>query len=288
VEKLSNEVKVGILVFAAMVLLSILVFGVGEVRIFERGHHYSVIFDSSAGLNEGAAVRMGGVKVGSVRNIDFIDYKGKRRVVVDLLVRKDLILHDKDRFKITIIGLLGDNYVEIDPGPSSAAVINPGATVEGADVVGMDEMFKMVQDGLGSITEMLDEPTVDSFKKSVHNIELSSADLAYILGESREDITITLGNLRSMSYRLDGMIARNEGNFDTTMDNLSLMSGDLRYTATSLRGVAEGLEAGEGSAGKLLKDDQLYNDLVDTTAEAKNLLQDVRERPGRYIHLSIF
>jgi phospholipid/cholesterol/gamma-HCH transport system substrate-binding protein len=287
-EKLSNEVKVGILVFAAMVLLSILVFGVGEVRIFERGHRYQVIFDSSAGLNEGAGVRMGGVKVGSVRKIDFIDYKGKRRVVVDLLVRKDLILHEKDRFKITMIGLLGDNYVEIEPGPSSATVINPGATIEGADVIGMDEMFKMVQDGLGSITEMLDEPTVASFKESVHNIEVSSADLAYILGTSREDITITLGNLRSMSYRLDGMIARNEGNFDTTMDNLSLMSGDLRYTATSLRGVAEGLEAGEGSAGKLLKDDQLYNDLIDTTAEAKNLLQDVQERPGRYIHLSIF
>lgn len=287
-QRLSNEVKVGILVFAAMVLLSILVFGVGEVRLFERGHHYQVIFDSSAGLNEGAGVRMGGVKVGSVRKIDFIDYKGKRRVVVDLLVRKDLILHEKDKFKITMIGLLGDNYVEIEPGPSSATVINPGATVEGADVIGMDEMFKMVQDGLGSITEMLDEPTVESFKKSVHNIEVSSADLAYILGESREDITITLGNLRSMSYRLDGMIARNEGNFDNTMDNLSIMSGDLRYTATSLRGVAEGLEAGEGSAGKLLKDDQLYNDLLDTTAEAKSLLQDVQERPGRYIHLSIF
>ena len=287
-EKLSNEVKVGMLVFVSLVLLSILVFGVGEVRLFDRGHHYRVIFDSSAGLNEGAGVRMGGVKVGSVSDIDFIDYKGRRRVVVDLLVRKDLILHEKDRFKITMIGLLGDNYVEIEPGPSKAAVINPGATVEGADVIGMDEMFKMVQDGLGSITDMLDEPTVKSFKETVHNTEAMSADLAYILDESREDVTVTMDNLRSMSYRLDGMVARNEGNFDTTMDNLSLMSGDLRYTATSLRGVAEGLEAGEGSAGKLLKDDQLYTDLIDTTAEAKSLLQDVRERPGRYIHLSIF
>jgi phospholipid/cholesterol/gamma-HCH transport system substrate-binding protein len=187
-----------------------------------------------------------------------------------------------------MIGLLGDNYVEIEPGPSKAEVINPGATVVGAEVIGMDEMFKMVQDGLGSINEMLDEPTVASFKKTVHNTETMSTDLAYILDESREDITVTLGNLRSMSYRLDGMIERNEGNFDTTMDNLSLMSGDLRYTATSLRGIAEGLEAGEGSAGKLLKDDQLYTDLIDTTSEAKTLLQDVRERPGRYIHLSIF
>jgi phospholipid/cholesterol/gamma-HCH transport system substrate-binding protein len=287
-EKISNEVKVGILVFASLVLLSILVFGVGEIRIFERGNRYQLIFDSSAGLNEGAHVRMGGVKVGSVNDVDFIDYKGKRRVLVTVLVREDLVLHQKDRFKITMIGLLGDNYVEIEPGPSGAGVIAPGDTVEGAEVIGMDEMFKQVQDGLGAINEMLDEPTVDSFKATVHNTEAMSEDLAFILDESREDITITLANLRSMSYRLDGMVARNEGNFDTTMDNLSVMSGDLRYTATSLRSVAEGLEAGEGSAGKLLKDDQLYDDLLDTTAEAKGLIRDVRERPGRYIHLSIF
>lgn len=287
-EKISNEVKVGILVFTALVLLSILVFGVGEVRLFERGHRYKVIFDSSAGLNEGAQVRMGGVKVGSVTNVDFIDYKGKRRVVVTILIRKNLPLHGKDRFKITMTGLLGDNYVEVDPGPSRAEVIKPGATIEGSHVVGMDEMFKMVQDGLGSINEMLDEPTIESFKQTVGNVEEMSADLTYILGESREDITVTLGNLRSVSYTLDGMISRNEDNFDVTMDNLSGMSGDLRYTATSLRGIADGLEAGEGSAGKLLKDDRLYNDLIDATAEAKDLIKDVRERPGRYIHLSIF
>lgn len=287
-EKISNEIKVGILVFAALVLLSILVFGVGEIRLFERGHLYNVIFDSSAGLNTGAQVRMGGVKVGSVDKIDFVDYEGKRRVLVTILVRRDMALHREDRFKITMIGLLGDNYVEIEPGPSKAGVVEPGSTVVGAEVVGMDEMFKMVQDGLGSINEMLDEPTVASFKKSVANVEVMSSDLAYILDESSEDINITLDNLRSMSYRLDGMISRNEGNFDVTMDNLSAMSGDLRYTATSLRGVAEGLEQGEGSAGKLLKDEQLYNDLVDTTAEAKDLIRDVRERPGRYIHLSIF
>jgi phospholipid/cholesterol/gamma-HCH transport system substrate-binding protein len=287
-DKMSNEIKVGIMVFASLVLLSILVFGVGEIRLFDRGHRYNVIFDSSAGLNEGAQVRMGGVKVGSVKDIDFVDYEGKRRVMVSVLVRRDLVLHEQDRFKITMIGLLGDNYVEIDPGPSKAEAIKPGATVVGAEVVGMDAMFKMVQDGLGSINEILDEPTVKSFKKSVANVEVMSGDLAYILDESRDDINITLDNLRSTSYRLDGMIARNEDNFDVTMDNLSVMSGDLRYTATSLRGVAEGLERGEGSAGKLLKDDKLYDDLVETTGEAKGLIKDVRERPGRYIHLSIF
>ncbi len=287
-QKVSNEIKVGILVFAALVLLSILVFGVGEIRIFERGHRYNIIFDSSAGLNEGAHVRIGGVKVGSVRKIDFIDYKGKRRVLVSVLVRKDLVLHKKDRFKITMIGLLGDNYVEIEPGPSGEPVIEPGKTVEGAEVIGMDEMFKMVQDGLGSVNEMLDEPTIRSFKRTVRNAEVMSDDLAFILGESREDITVTLAHLRSSSERLDRMLARNENNFDVTLGNLAAMSGDFRDTAASLRGITAGLERGEGSAGKLLKDDTLYEELLATTGEAKSLVKDIRERPGRYIHLSIF
>jgi len=61
---LSNEIKVGILVFAALVLLTILIFGVGEVRLFQRGNRYHIVFDGTAGLNVGAQVRMGGVKVG--------------------------------------------------------------------------------------------------------------------------------------------------------------------------------------------------------------------------------
>ncbi len=287
-KKLSNEIKVGILVFAALILLTILIFGVGEIHIFERGHRYFVIFDSTAGLNVGAQVRVGGVKVGSVEKIDFIDFRGKRRVLVTIRVRKDMVLHEKDAFKITMIGFLGDNYVEIGPGPSDARVVPPGGTVVGAEVVGMEQLFKNVQDNLGSLRELLDKPTIDSFKKSVKNTEDITTDLAFILGESRTDITATLGHLRSSSERLDGMLARNEGNFDTTLTNLSVMSEDFRVTAANLRQISDDLQEGKGSAGKFLKDEQLYDNLLTTTDEAQGLIKDVRANPGRYLHLSIF
>jgi len=231
---------------------------------------------------------MGGVKVGSVEKIDFVQYKGKRQVMVTLSVRKDLVLHREDRFKITMIGFLGDNYVEIESGPSSAAVFKPGSTAEGAEVVGMEQLFKTVEDDLGAIRLMLDEPTIKSFKKTVANAESMSTDLAFILAESRTDITDTLTHLRSSSERLDSMLARNEGNFDTTMDNLAVMSGDFRVTAANLKDISTGLQNGEGSAGKFLKDDKLYTELLTTTDEAQTLLKDIRENPGRYIHVSIF
>lgn len=290
-KKLSNEVKVGILVFAALVLLTILIFGVGEVRIFQRGYRYHVVFDGTAGLNVGAQVRMGGVKVGSVENIDFVEYKGKRRVRVTVLVRKDLTLHQKDRFNITMMGLLGDNYVEIEPGPSQAKVIPPNeddVLIEGAEVIGMTEMIRSVRENLRSLREALDEETIARFKNTVSNAERSSAELAQILETSGGDITVTLANLRSSSERLDRMLARNETSLSATMDNLALMSDDFRATATNLREISEGLQDGKGSAGKFLKDEKLYDDLLTTTGEAQELIKDIRERPGRYLHLSIF
>ena len=286
--KLSNEVKVGLLVFASMILLTILVFGVGEIHIFERGNRYNVVFDSSAGLQEGAPVRIGGVKVGSVRKIGFINYEGKQRVLVTVLVTPDVVFHREDKFKISMLGLLGDNYVEVEPGVSSAAVYRPGSTIIGAEVVGMSEMLKMLQDSLGALRRTLDEPTIMSFKNSVKNVESISADLAYILGTSKGDLTATVANLRRSSERLDRMLSRNEDNFNTTMDNLTVMSGDFRVTASSLREVSGRLDRGEGTAGKLLREEELYDELLTTTTEAKGLVQDIKARPQRYIHFSIF
>jgi phospholipid/cholesterol/gamma-HCH transport system substrate-binding protein len=286
--RISNEIKVGILVFAALILLSILVFGVGEIRIFERGDRYHVIFDTAAGLQEGAPVRIGGVKVGSVRKIDFVDYEGKRRVMVSLVARPGVVFHREDKFKISMLGLLGDNYVEVEPGASDAPALAPGATLVGAEVVGMSEMLKMAQESLGALKNTFDEPTIAAFKNTVKNAESVSGDLAYILSTSKEDITYTTANLRSSSGRLDRMLARNEDNFNLTFDNLAVMSADARDTAASLKVVSGKLERGEGTAGKLLQDDTLYNELLTTTTEAKGLVQDIKTRPQRYIHFSIF
>jgi phospholipid/cholesterol/gamma-HCH transport system substrate-binding protein len=286
--KMSNEIKVGVLVFASLILLTILVFVVGEIHIFDRGDRYDVVFDSSAGLMEGAPVRIGGVKVGSVRSIGFIDFKGKRRVKVTVQARSGVVFHAEDQFKISMLGLLGDNYVEVEPGPSSAAIVKPGSTVVGAEVVGMSEMLKMAQDSLGALKRTLDEPTVASFKKAVKNTEDLSGDLAFILATSKDDITVSANNLRTSSERLDRMLARNEDGFNTTMDNLTVMSSDARSTASSLKTISGRLERGEGTAGKLLTEDELYDEALSTTTEAKSLVQDIKERPQRYIHFSIF
>lgn len=285
---MTNEVKVGILVFATLVLLTILVFGVGEIRIFERGNSYNVLFNSVAGLNEGAAVRMGGVKVGHVSNISFTEYKGRTMVEVRVVVKESIPVRKGDKFKITMLGLLGDNYVEVVPGLVSEKVVEPGSHIEGETVVAMDQMFEDVQSGLGRINELLDDETVDKFRKTVGHTEAISRDLEEVVAASKGDVTSALYNLNSTTARLDRMVARNEPNLNATLDNVAVISENAVAISEDIEAITGRLERGEGTAGKILADDRLYDELLGTTTEARALIKDIKERPGRYIKLSIF
>lgn len=285
---MSNEVKVGILVFAALVLLMVLVFGVGEIRIFERGMEYRVVFNSVAGLNEGSSVRLGGVKVGHVRNIDFTEYEKKRMVEVVVIIKESVPIREGDKFKITMLGLLGENYVEITPGMVTEKDVKPGSLIEGETVVAMDQMFEDVQAGLGRVNEMLDDETVENIKKTVAHTEAVSGDLEYVIDTSKGDIIATMRNLNSTSVRLERLVARNEASINATMDNVTVISENAVGVSEDLETITGRLERGEGTAGKLLTDEALYNEVLDTTTEAKGLIQDIKERPTRYIKLSIF
>jgi phospholipid/cholesterol/gamma-HCH transport system substrate-binding protein len=285
---MTNEVKVGIMVFAALVLLTILVFGVGEIRIFERGMEYRVLFNSVAGLNEGSSVRMGGVKVGHVRSIHFTEYENKRMVEVAVVVKESVPIREGDKFKITMLGLLGENYVEIMPGMVTEKVVEPGSQIEGETVIAMDQMFEDVQAGLGRVNEMLDEETIGNIKKTVAHTEAVSGDLEYVISTSKGDIISTMSNLKSTSIRLERLVARNEASLNATLDNVTVISENAAGISEDLESITGRLERGEGTAGKILADEALYDEVLDTTTEAKGLIQDIKERPTRYIKLSIF
>ena len=66
------------------------------------------------------------------------------------------------------------------------------------------------------------------------------------------------------------------------------MFATLEESATNLKQITEALSNGEGTAGMLLKDSTLYNNLNSTCSAATALLEDLKEHPKRYVHFSIF
>src|SRR5579872_4808584 len=144
----SVEAKVG-----ALILLSLLILG-GFVLVmvglsFEKTYRVYVDFDNPGGLQSGAAVRIGGVKVGSVKELAFlggkVDPKTGRRVVVRSTLAieervKDAIHTDAD-FYVTTQGVLGEQFLAIDPGSPEKPLLGEEAEVKGIDPPRLDLFF---------------------------------------------------------------------------------------------------------------------------------------------------
>lgn len=136
----SIEVKVGALILVSLVILGAFILVMGGLS-FEKTYTVYADFDNPGGLQAGAAVRIAGVKVGTVKAMEFrggkIDPKSGHRVLVrcDVAIEqrvKDTIHSDAD-FYVTAQGVLGEQFLAIDPGSPDKPMLEEGAIVKGID-----------------------------------------------------------------------------------------------------------------------------------------------------------
>lgn len=142
----SIEVKVGLLILTAVVLLAVFILVMGGVN-FQPTYEVSVGFDNPGGLQSGAPVKIAGVKVGKVTALEF--YGGRKDEAAGALVRARVQIeeqyqksvHDNAVFYITTQGVLGEQFLAIDPGSDDRPVLPDGATVRGLDPPRLDRLI---------------------------------------------------------------------------------------------------------------------------------------------------
>jgi phospholipid/cholesterol/gamma-HCH transport system substrate-binding protein len=144
-EPRSVEVKVGALILVSLVILGGFILIMGGLS-FEKTYPLYVDFDNPGALQSGAAVRIAGVKVGSVTQLQFlggkVDTKTGRRVLVrtKLAVEERVrdSIHDDADFYVTAQGVLGEQFLAIEPGSPDRPALASGAIVKGIDPPRLD------------------------------------------------------------------------------------------------------------------------------------------------------
>ncbi|HTB76295.1 MAG TPA: MlaD family protein, partial [Polyangiaceae bacterium] len=204
-EARSIEVKVGALILIALVLLGGFVLLLGGLSL-EKTYRLYVDFDNPGGLLAGAAVRIGGVKVGSVKDLEFlggkVDPKTGRRIVVrtEISVEKRVqeSIHQDADFYVTAQGVLGEQFLAINPGSPDKPQLEEGAEVKGIDPPRLD-LF------LAKAYELLDT-TVEGIKNNrvtlgdiIDNTDGILKGLNLIVSGNRERIERTLANVEDIS-----------------------------------------------------------------------------------------
>ncbi|AFL82198.1 ABC-type transport system involved in resistance to organic solvents, periplasmic component [Aequorivita sublithincola DSM 14238] len=300
--RLSREVKTGILAIGAILLL---IFGYSFLKgtnLLDKNREFFVKYDNVEGLAQAAPVTINGLTVGKVQNISFANSKGG--LVVKFTVEKDFDFSKNSIVRIYSSGLLGGKNLGIFPEYDANNIAKSGDTLRG-DVE--DGMLTAVSKALGPLEKKVNNTlaTVDTLLLNVNAIvdEKTRKNLK----EAIENLNNTLNSFSGVSENLNYILSNNTGKLDNTFSNLDktannlskltdslaqLETGklvtDLQSVVDKMDKIVSGVDNGDGSIGKLLKDDKLYENLEGASRQLEQLLQDVKLNPKRYVHISVF
>lgn len=300
--KLTKEVKTGILAIGAILLL---IFGYSFLKgtnLLEKNREFFVRYQNVEGLAIAAPVTINGLTVGKVQDISFENQQGG--LIVKFSVEKDFDFSKNSIVRIYSAGLIGGKSLGVFPQYDSANIAKSGDTLSG-DIE--DGMFSAVSKALGPLEKKVSSTlaTVDTLLLNVNDI--IDTDTRKNLKEAITNLNRTLNSFSGVSENLNTILSNNTGKLDNTFTNLDKTAGnlsrltdslaqletgklvsDLQNVVDKMNTIVSGVDNGDGSIGKLLKDDKLYENLEAASRQMAELLQDLKLNPKRYVHISVF
>jgi phospholipid/cholesterol/gamma-HCH transport system substrate-binding protein len=240
--KVSTEAKVGILVLVGIILLLFMSFRVSRLERL-KGEVYTALFPSVSGLVINANVEVAGVPVGRVEKIGL--EQGMAKVWMKIGQTQ---LHADAEAAVKTHGVLGDKYVEVKPGSPNAPLLPPGAEITNVrSAPDMDQVFTSLESAARGMADL---------GKSLH--EAVGGD------EGQNKLKEIVANLQDASAGLKEMVQDNKGKVNDIVANLDDIT-------TKVKG-------GEGSLGKLVNDDKLYNEAEKTLRKMQKAAEGVQEQ----------
>lgn len=294
----SVELRVGIVVVAAIILLILGIVWVKRYRFNVVRYDYSVIFPNVGALEKGDPVTISGVKKGEVEEIKL--YQGD--VLVTFNLTQDVILKEDAKFTVMNIGLMGERYIEIFTGHSDK-LLDLSKPVRGYYDTGIPEIMGMMGEAVTDIRNLVShlEGAVgtkwsqESIIEITRNLRKVSNDLNQMMEKNKDKFNRSVDDLSYASSELKSLVKDNKGKLQSTMDNfassstrLDSVTTSLQEVSTSLKGFTQKIEKGEGTMGKLVQDSSLYLDLRKTTQDLDSLILDIKANPKKYIKLKVF
>jgi phospholipid/cholesterol/gamma-HCH transport system substrate-binding protein len=284
---MNTAAKVGAFFLLALALTGILIWNIQDLKLGRRtAKTVTAEFTDVAGLKEKADVRVAGVLVGRVARVRLVGGKA----LVDLELDKDVELHQGAAAGIQTLGMLGDNYVELIPGPPSAARLAEGTVLQGKEGVSLDQVSRLARDietDLRDVTHNLQQSLGGSaggerIEAIVDNMVVLSKALRSLIEANRAGIDATTDNFREFSSqmarlveRIDRMVAANQGGVSDTVANAKELSAKLQTTIDNMNAITGKINAGQGSVGQLVSNDETTKNLNDALVAVKEGVNSV-------------
>ena len=292
---LTNEVKVGVFVTAAIAALLVFTFYVSGITIFKPGYKVSVIFDSASELKSRSKVKYGGgVNIGQVTRLYL---NAERKICVELFINKEYQFHKDSDVRVYSSGVMGEKYINISGGTDGAPYVEPGEMLIGKSSGGIDSAvdsinqvsseFKDVLNALNKIVGGVQSSLVGSVQ-NVNDLTKATKNIVEKSGpaitrsvdnfeKTSQELSVATKNLQELTTQLNIIIKDvNKSDLPKTMDNLNKVSLKLDETVTALDSAAKKIDKGDGTLAVLINDKKMAEDL-------KGFIKEVKDNPWKIL-----
>ena len=315
--KITKEYKIGIVVVAS---IAFSIWGINFLKgmnLFSNKYVLYAVYPKIDGLIEANPLLINGFKVGQINKITLNKINGQYAVVVKFLLTEDVQIPKKSIARAVSSDLLGSKAIEIIYS-NNTEFVSSGDTLMAeseddlktsvskqiaplqAKAVGLissiDSVMTVVQFILNDKTRDNLNHSFESIKKALASLEQTAYKLDDLMSTEKVKISSILTKLNDLA----GMLEKNTGKIDNIIGNFSSLSDSLSksqlkhaiseadQTLTQFNKMVTEINKGNGTIGKLIKNDSLYVNLNKASEDLDKLLKDLRMNPNRYVHISVF
>ena len=299
--KITREIKTAVLVITSILLF---IWGYNYLKgkdLFNSYKFFYVEYENVEGLSPSAPITINGLIIGKVKAITLTE---KGILLVELQIDTDFPISKTSTAVIYDASLIGGKQLAIHPNYADKSLAVSGDYLKGIIEVSLvDSLGDKVSPALAKVEKLM----TSADQLVVNFNEVLDAKGKADLKKSLAELSATMEQFHKAATNANVILEENKGqlkgavsNFNKVSDNfvkisdslnkadLGLAVRNLNATLIKVDGIMKGIESGNGTMGKLMKDDALYENLAKTSRELELLLQDVRLNPTRYVNVSVF
>ena len=294
-----REVWVGLFVVAGVLATVVILAVMTDAALFRGRYIINTKVPNASGIRKGDPVLMRGVNIGRILNFTIL----QQQVQMRLEIEGEYPVPKDSRVEIKASGLLGGMVADVIPGSSSQSV-TWGDTLPGGTGVGlfdkMDALAGEADKVAKRVQGLLSDDMVKDMQGSARGTRESLESLQAILKEQRGELRAISASLKRSSEGLEKVttgpeLERTTKRIDELVGKLDGTAATFDSSAKSLDSILARMERGEGTLGKLSKDETLYKNAAEATenlnkatVELNKLLVDFQAHPRKYINLKVF
>lgn len=296
------ELRVGALVIVALLSLVVGLYWISDTQFGGPSLRVVGLAADAGQVTTDSRVFLRGVDVGGVSQVRL----EATHVAIAIEIFADVDLPADTRGVIRPAGFLGSQMVELVPGAQTGALAD-GDTITLGRTSDLMTLASDLGDDTGVLLErveaVLSEEMVADVRESTRSFSAAMRELETLMSGERDAIHSLLANLDQASAQLASLtgspeLERSLASLDTLTSRLATASAGFDSTSHALAQITTRMAEGEGTLGKLMTDEDLYDGLTETlmnlqaaSEEIALLTRDIRERPDRYlkdIKISVF